>query len=127
MEPFILIIESRMIERGRLAVLLESKGYNIRFASDATAALRMLIHIRPALIIIGVIMTGLDSFTFTKILKNDDDTRDLKIIALLDRDDEINQEQISDIGFNGFLKIGINKKLFLQEIEENLNSAKTKN
>ncbi len=118
MNPSILIVENRLIERGRINFFLEKENYDIRYASGTEAALRMLIHIRPSLVIIGLIMTGLDSLTFTRILKNDDDTISLPIVALLDWDEEIDYTEISNYGFDGFLRIGTDKNLFTTKIRK---------
>ena len=78
----ILIVENGLVDQKMVSEILQKKGFYIRFAPDIATALRILIEIRPFLILMDLIISKLDSYTFPRILKNDEDTKDIKIIAL---------------------------------------------
>ena len=84
MDPYILIIENNLINRELAGSILEKAGIDVRYASDVLSGLIMLTKIRPSLILIGLTLPGMDGVILSQILRNDPDTSDLTIVALVD-------------------------------------------
>lgn len=124
MNQVILIVDNNPVDRSEMELLLKAGGYKIEFADDAETALRMLIVNRPFLILIGLSMPGLDSYTFTRILKNDEDTRGIEIAAILNPGSKIGYELIT-CGFDDFFKIKSTENSFATEILNYLSHKKT--
>lgn len=116
MSPFILIIENNLINRDLAGNTLEAAGLDVRYASDALSGLTMLTKIRPALILMGLTLPKIDGLTLTRILKNDADTNDLKIVALVDfkSSDDFNRSLLE---FDGYITIPFEKTNFLKTVK----------
>ncbi|HEY0031046.1 MAG TPA: response regulator [Bacteroidia bacterium] len=111
---FILVVENGLLDRGMLSEALQKQGFFVRFASDAETALRILIQVPPSLILLSLIMPNLDSYTFTRILKNDEATRSITIMALSDIDS--NHKQIISSGFDGSVYMEDHKDTFAKKL-----------
>lgn len=82
---YILIIENDVIDRAVVSVSLQKEGYYVRNVNNTELALKSIIKSQPFLILIDVIISKLDADTFCRILKNNEDTSDIKIIAFSDK------------------------------------------
>ena len=62
--------------------LLESAGYTVLSATDAEAGLAMARDEKPDLILMDLQLPGMDGLAATALLKRDDATHDIPVIAL---------------------------------------------
>jgi CheY-like chemotaxis protein len=62
--------------------VLEFDGYQILKASDAEEAQVLLHQVLPALILMDIALPGMDGLTLTRILKADERTKHIIIVAL---------------------------------------------
>ncbi|MES2515486.1 MAG: response regulator [Bacteroidota bacterium] len=81
---YILVIENNLLNRSMLSKSLEQDGFIVQYADSTESGLAMLTTARPFLIILDINSPKLDARTFTRILKNDEDTKDIKILAFSD-------------------------------------------
>src|SRR5260370_8745876 len=63
-------------------VLLTTEGYEVRVASDAEEALKVLDDFDPQIILMDVQLPGMDGLKLTRPLKSAPHRRDLEIIPL---------------------------------------------
>ena len=78
---YILIVENGTINRELVTENLLKDGLLVKYANSAEAALYTLVKSNPFLIAIDMILPKLDAHTFSNILKNDENTSGIKIIA----------------------------------------------
>ena len=78
----ILLVDDNPMNRRVSEFLLKARGYIIDEASDGQEALALLKQNRPHLILMDLQLPGLDGYTITRIIKNDDATKNIPIIAL---------------------------------------------
>jgi CheY-like chemotaxis protein len=78
----ILIIDDNVQNQKLVRVVLAGEGYDVRTASDAEEALRMLDAFRPRLIVMDLQLPGMDGLELTRRLKANPDTRGIRVIAL---------------------------------------------
>jgi CheY-like chemotaxis protein len=81
---YILIVENGHIDRTYVSDSLQRDGFNVRYANSTELALSMLVKERPFLIVIDVNVPKLEAMIFARILKNDEDTNQIKLIAFSD-------------------------------------------
>ena|ERR1700746_3317806 len=116
MIPLVLIIETNILNQELTQDLLEKEGFDIRFASDVRSALSMLLKIRPHLILTSLALPKIDGFTLAQILKNDEDTDDITIVAFTDFRDNDDHEKIIRSGFDGYISLPLEKKMFPKQL-----------
>lgn len=119
---FVLIVENGLMNLKLISDALQKEGFYVMFVSDTETALKVLVQVRPFLILMGLVMSKLDRCTFTRILKNDEDTSNIIIIALSDANPD--RERIISCGFNGLINMEESKNKFAKEIRKILNKKK---
>jgi len=78
----ILVIEDNPINMKLASELLTKTGYTVRQASDAETGIRMARRDAPGLILMDIQLPGMNGLTAARLLKSDDRTKDIPIIAL---------------------------------------------
>jgi len=75
----ILVIDDSMVAQALLAEIF-NKTYELNFRNDGAAGLNAARQIQPDLILLDVNMPGLDGFEVCRILKREDETREIPVI-----------------------------------------------
>jgi len=78
----ILVIEDHPVNMKLTSDLLAKTGYTVLQASEAETGIRMARQDAPRLILMDIQLPGMDGLTAARLLKNDERTRDIPIIAL---------------------------------------------
>lgn len=75
----ILIVDDSTTDRFYLTELLESEGFKVVALESGEACVEQAFDIKPDLIIMDIIMTGLSGFQATRILSRNPTTADIPI------------------------------------------------
>ena len=122
----ILIVEDKEEARYLLAVLLQSKGYDVVNAINGKDALAKLENNKIDLIISDILMPEMDGFKFCKLVKQNDDYKDIPFIfytaTYVDKKDE---EFSLKLGADLFLRKPMPPDLLLEKLEEVISSIKS--
>jgi len=78
----VLVIEDNPVNMKLTSDLLTKTGYTVLQASDAETGIRMARQAAPRLILMDIQLPGMDGLTAARLLKCDDSTKDIPIIAL---------------------------------------------
>ena len=78
----ILVVEDNTTNMTLAVFLLESKGHAVLTATDAETGLALARDERPDLILMDIQLPGIDGLEATQLLKRDDATRAIPVIAL---------------------------------------------
>ena len=78
----ILVVEDNPTNLKLISNLLEFEGHRMLQAVDAEAALDVLTHTRPDLILMDIALPGMDGLALTRKLKAAEKTREICIVAL---------------------------------------------
>lgn len=82
MEPqYILIIENSLMNRHKISEILNKDKINVKYANSAEEALKILVKSNPYLLAMDMYLPRLNAHTLGSILKNDENTSDIKIVA----------------------------------------------
>lgn len=99
----ILVVEDNGSNMTLVTFVLESGGHTVLAASDAEAGLTMARAEQPELILMDIQLPGMDGLQATALLKKDDATRDIPVVALTALAMKGDQERILEAGCDGYI------------------------
>lgn len=119
----ILLIEDNPMNMTLAIFLLESGGHSVLSAMDAEAGLRLAREQRPDLILMDIQLPDMDGLEATAILKKDEATRAIPVIALTALAMKGDEERIRAAGCDGYIAKPLAYREFLATISAHLKSG----
>ena len=116
----VLIVEDNAANLALAVVLLQSAGHLVLSATDAEAGLRLARDEQPNLILMDVQLPGMDGLDATVLLKRDDATRAIPVIALTALAMKGDEERIRAAGCDGYIAKPMRYRDFLAIIAAQL-------
>jgi two-component system cell cycle response regulator DivK len=116
----ILVVEDNPANLELVAFLLESAGHVVISAPDAEAGLTLARSEQPALILMDIQLPGMDGLVATGLLKADETTRDIPVIALTALAMKGDEERIRAAGCDGYIAKPLAYKEFLATVSSHL-------
>jgi two-component system, cell cycle response regulator DivK len=118
----VLIVEDNAANMALATFLLRSAGHSVLTAIDAEAALTVARREQPQLILMDIQLPGMDGLTATVLLKGDDLTRGIPVIALTALAMKGDEERIRAAGCDGYIAKPLAYEDFLATISAQLAS-----
>src|SRR5436190_1126055 len=103
--------------------LLQSAGHTVISARDAEAGLTLARDEQPNLILMDIQLPGMDGLEATMLLKRDDATRAIPVIALTALAMKGDEERIRAAGCDGYIAKPLAYRDFLTSIAAQLAAA----
>jgi len=119
----ILVIEDNPANMTLATFLLESAGYTVLSATDAETGLTLARDEPPNLILMDIQLPGMDGLEATALLKRDDATRAIPVIALTALAMKGDEERIRAAGCDGYIAKPLAYVDFLTVIAAHLATA----
>lgn len=94
----ILVAEDSKTEQVHLRQLLEAAGYAVTVVESGQAALESISSVKPDLILMDIIMEGGDGYQTCRKLKRNDDTKDIPIIMVSSKSNEVDRKWALKLG-----------------------------
>ena len=116
----ILIVEDNPDNMMLTVLLLESAGHTVLSAVDAEAGLTLARAELPNLILMDIQLPGMDGLQATALLKGDEATRAIPVIALTALAMKGDEERIRAAGCDGYIAKPMNTKEFLATVAAQL-------
>ena len=116
----ILIVEDNPANMKLAIFLLESAGHTALSARDAEAGLTLARNEHPNLILMDIQLPGMDGLEAVVLLKRDDATRAIPVIALTALAMKGDEERIRAAGCDGYIAKPIRYQEFLATIAAQL-------
>ena len=116
----VLIVEDNPANMALAIFLLESAGHVVINATDAEAGLTLARDEQPQLILMDIQLPGMDGLEATRLLKLDDTTRGIPVIALTALAMKGDEERIRAAGCDGYIAKPLAYKEFLAVISSRL-------
>lgn len=120
MSKKILIFEDEPKNMKLLHDLLQRFGYEVVEAFDGDEGLKLTKTSNPDLILMDIMMPKMNGLDATRILKADDLTKKIPVIALTAFAMNGDREQAIEAGCNGYLAKPVDVKELLKTINEHL-------
>lgn len=114
----IMIVEDHPLNLKLICDLLEMDGHEVFANPDAESALEQLEHVAPDVILTDVGLPGMDGLQMTRLLRANDRTKDIKIIALTAFAMRIDKERVIEAGCDGYITKPIDTRLLTRQILE---------
>jgi two-component system cell cycle response regulator DivK len=118
--PTILVIEDNPTNMTLAVFLLQSAGHTVLSATDAEAGLTLAREAHPTLILMDIQLPGMDGLQATALLKGDEATRTIPVIALTALAMKGDEERIRAAGCDGYIAKPMRYQEFLATIAEHL-------
>jgi two-component system, cell cycle response regulator DivK len=119
----ILVVEDNAANMTLAVYLLETTGHTVLSATDAEAGLALARAEQPDLILMDIQLPGMDGLEATALLKQDDATRAIPVVALTALAMKGDEERIRAAGCDGYIAKPMNYKEFLATVESHLQGA----
>jgi two-component system cell cycle response regulator DivK len=116
----VLVIEDNAANLSFAVFLLESAGHVVLTATDAELGLAMARTERPDLILMDIQLPGMDGLEATSLLKRDEATRGIPVIALTALAMKGDEERIRAAGCDAYIAKPMRYKEFLSAITSQL-------
>jgi two-component system response regulator MtrA len=99
---------------------LESRGYAVATALDGKEALARLEEVRPAIVLLDVMMPGMDGWEVARLIKNHPHYSDVRVIMLTARSDFSDKHEGLRAGADDYLVKPIRLEELGHRVERNL-------
>src|ERR1051325_9107098 len=106
----ILIVDDTPVNLKLTRILLEHEGYDVRTATCADEALKMLESFRPRLVLADIQMPGMDGLEMTRRIKADPRNRGIVVVALTAFAMKGDEERAMQAGCDGYITKPINTR-----------------
>jgi len=104
--------------------LLESRDYSVSFAYNGRSGLEVIKKEKPDLIILDVMMPDMDGRDMLSAIKRDKDTRDVPIIMLTAKSEQIDRDQSLQLGAYEYITKPYDSYYLLRQIDNVLGKSK---
>jgi two-component system, cell cycle response regulator DivK len=99
----ILVVEDNTSNMKLVTFVLESGGHTVLASADAETGLTLARAEQPDLILMDIQLPGMDGLQATGLLKDDDATRAIPVVALTALAMKGDAERILEAGCNGYI------------------------
>jgi len=106
-----------------LQFLLEQQGYNIMVATRGEDALDLIYKYKPDLVILDIMLPGIDGYEVCEIVRLNPDYRDIKILFLTARSDEVEIAKGLALGADAYITKPFSNDKFVAAVNEVLEST----
>ena len=118
--PTVLLVEDNPANMTLAVFLLQSAGHHVLSATDAEAGLTLARDQQPDLILMDMQLPGMDGLEATMLLKKDESTRAIPVIALTALAMKGDEERIRAAGCDGYIGKPMRYKEFLATVAMHL-------
>ncbi|MBF0516520.1 MAG: response regulator [Nitrospirae bacterium] len=98
------------------AEILRRTGYTVLEAVNAADGIAMAKEEQPVLVLMDIQLPGMDGLSATRILKQDEQTRDIKVVALTAFAMKGDEQRMREAGCDGYVSKPIRYKEFLETV-----------
>jgi two-component system cell cycle response regulator DivK len=120
----VLVVEDNPANMTLAIFLLQSAGHSVLSATDAEAGLALAREEHPNLILMDIQLPGMDGLEATALLKRDDATRAIPVIALTALAMNGDEARIRAAGCDGYIAKPLVYRDFLATISAQLLAAR---
>jgi len=112
----ILVVEDTPANMKLITMLLRKAGHDVLQVGNAEEAIALARAHRPALILMDIQLPGMDGLAATRILKEDESTRGIRVVALTALAMRGDEQRMIAAGCDGYIAKPIQYRSFLDEV-----------
>ena len=122
-QPLIMVVDDSLTVRKITTRLLTRAGYQVVTAKDGVDALEQLTEITPNVMLLDIEMPRMDGFELAKLLRRDEQTKNLPIIMITSRTADKHRDHAMQLGVNAYMGKPYQEDELLEQIAEFLVEA----
>ena len=119
----VLIVEDNEMNRDMLQRRLERRGYKVVSAVDGPHGIEMALSATPDIVLMDVALGDMDGWEATRILKSNEKTRHVPVIALTAHALESDRQKSVEIGCADFETKPVSLEILISKIEKHVNKT----
>src|ERR1041384_3780980 len=123
MNELILVVDDDPDQRRLLERVLHGAGYRVLTAPDGEAGIATLSAVRPALVVLDVMMPKMNGFQPCRALRALPEGAKLPVIMLTSKDQPADRFWAEEVGADAYLQKPVDVTLLLDTIAERLGAA----
>jgi two-component system, LuxR family, sensor kinase FixL len=116
----ILVVDDDPNSLDIVRTFLESRGYDVFTAINGEDALAQLESVRPALILLDVMMPGMDGWEVARVVKNHPQFGEVRVVMLTARSDFADKHEGLRAGADDYIVKPIQLEDLARRVERNL-------
>jgi two-component system cell cycle response regulator DivK len=116
----VLVVEDNVTNMALAVFLLQSAGHTVLKATDAEVGLKLAREEQPALILMDIQLPDMDGLEATRLLKRDEATRAIPVVALTALAMKGDEERIRAAGCDGYIAKPMRYQDFLAAVATQL-------
>lgn len=114
----ILVCEDEPNMLTSISFIVRKEGFELLTAEDGEEALKAAREKKPDLMLLDVMMPKMTGFEVCRILKNDEETKDIYIAILTAKGQEADEKEGRNAGANGYIKKPFSPRQLREKIHE---------
>ncbi len=119
----VLVVEDDSSARQAMAMLLEYEGFEVQSAAGGNAAIELVQHWIPDLVVSDLQMPGGDGFALVSALRSAEGCKDVPILLVSARDEIDRRINGLDLGADDFMSKPVEPEEFLARVRAHLRSS----
>jgi CheY-like chemotaxis protein len=116
----ILVVDDNPDNVEILRAFLESRGYAVSVAAEGTAALARMAQVRPALVLLDVMMPGMDGWQVCRAIKGHPEYGQTKVVMVTAKGAFEDKSEGLRSGADDYVVKPVDFKDLLEKVERNL-------
>jgi CheY-like chemotaxis protein len=112
----ILVVDDNPTNLKLVAAVLGLSGHTVAQSTDADTARELIAHRRPDLVLLDIGMPGMDGLALTRLLKADEQLRQIPIVALTAFAMRSDEARVRDAGCDGYITKPIDTRAFPEQV-----------
>ena len=113
----ILVVDDDVVQVKLLSKILGDVGYSILTRTDASEGLQLAMDVGPDLIILDVMMPVINGYNFCRLIKSEEEQKNIYIILLTSRDELQDVNIGMEMGADAYLAKPVNLQELLKTIK----------
>lgn len=114
----ILVVDDEDFFRVLISEILSDEGYTVETAEDGETGIEAARALHPDLILLDMSMPNMTGFDVTRILKGEDGTKDIPIMAVTAADTSADMEEFHNLGGDRHLTKPIDGDTLLDKVKD---------
>jgi DNA-binding response OmpR family regulator len=114
----ILIVDDEPYIQRALQFVLKKEGFEVEVASDGEEGLRKAIELKPRIMYLDITMPKMTGFEVCEAVKNDDRTKDIHVVILTGKGQDLDKDKGIAAGANEFMNKPFSPKEVVAKTKE---------
>ncbi|HLE62606.1 MAG TPA: response regulator [Pyrinomonadaceae bacterium] len=102
-EPLVLVVDDSIDNLTAISLHLQQSGFRVATATNGEEGMRVAALTKPDIIVMDLAMPGVDGLESTRLIRQNENLKDIPVIALTAFSTEGFRRAAHDTGFDGYL------------------------